>query len=94
MYPQDEEFHQRHIAEYVKQNIRELAGMPPSLYNRAARFFYFIVPQPIFNWSMRCAPPVLTSSPAEFGIRRMQGHLILSTAPVLCCKLAPLDLFQ
>ena len=56
MYPQDEEFHQRHIAEYVKQNIRALAGMPPSLYNRAARFFYYVVPSSIFNWSMRCAP--------------------------------------
>ncbi len=53
MYPQDEEFHQRHIAEYVKQNIEGLAGMPPSLYNRAARFFYFCVPRSIFNWSMR-----------------------------------------
>ncbi|BDA51240.1 31-O-demethyl-FK506 methyltransferase FkbM [Coccomyxa sp. Obi] len=53
MYPQDEEFHQRHIAEYVKQNIEALAGMPPSLYNRAARFFYYFVPRSIFNWSMR-----------------------------------------
>ncbi len=54
MYPQDEEFHQRHIAEYVKQNIQALAGMPPSLYNRAARFFFYCVPCSIFNWSMRC----------------------------------------
>jgi hypothetical protein len=56
MYPQEEEFHQRHIAEYVKQNIEALAGMPPSLYNRAARFFYYVVPRSIFNWSMRCDP--------------------------------------
>lgn len=53
MYPQDEEYHQRHIAEYVKQNIEALAGMPPSLYNRAARFFFHCVPRSIFNWSMR-----------------------------------------
>lgn len=57
MYPQDEEFHQRHIAQYVKQNINELAGMPPSLYNRAARLFYYLIPTWIFNWSMRCGTP-------------------------------------
>ena len=56
MYPQDEEYHQRHIAEYVYHNIAALAGMPPSLYNRAARFFFHITPSRIFNWSMRCGP--------------------------------------
>ena len=53
MYPQHEEFHQNHIAEYVYRNIEALAGMPPSLYNRAARFFFYITPSWIFNWSMR-----------------------------------------
>lgn len=53
MYPQGEEFHQKHIAEYVYRNIAALSGMPPSLYNRAARFFYYVTPSWIFNWSMR-----------------------------------------
>ena len=53
MYPQGEEFHQKHIAEYVYRNIAALAGMPPSLYNRAARFFFYVTPSWIFNWSMR-----------------------------------------
>lgn len=53
MYKQDEDFHQRHIAEYVKRNITQLAGMPPSLYNHAARFFWHWVPHTVFSWCMR-----------------------------------------
>jgi hypothetical protein len=56
MYRQGEDFHQRHIAQYVERNIAELAGMPPSAYNRAARFFWHWVPRGIFAWSMRYVP--------------------------------------